>query len=168
MKIRDVGANLGLFGFAAAWMAGPAGAVLLVEVDPWLCSILQRSAHGLAGAGYAPVTLAACAMSDRAGPVRFEIAARGRASNSIWGYGHSQRGGVRDTLVAGSCTEDQLLDAAFRPDLIQIDVEGTELAVLQRAAGVLQDRQLGAGSGGRGRECGRGDGPAVASGLPPT
>lgn len=140
MKIWDIGANLGLFGFAAAWMAGPSGEVLLVEADPWLCSVLQRSTHGLAGAGYAPVTLAACAMTDRAGPVRFEIAARGRASNSIRGYGHSQRGGIRDTLVVGGCTADQLLDDAFQPDLIKIDVEGAELAVLRGAAGVLKTR----------------------------
>jgi predicted RNA methylase len=80
MRVWDIGANLGLFGFAAAWMAGSQGRVLLVEADPWLCSLLQRSARGLAGKGYADVVVASCAVTDHAGPVGFEIAARNRAS----------------------------------------------------------------------------------------
>ena len=61
MKVWDIGANLGLFGFAAAWIAGSQGRVLLVEADPWLCYLLQRWARTLAGKGYADAGVASCA-----------------------------------------------------------------------------------------------------------
>jgi FkbM family methyltransferase len=140
MKVWDIGANLGLFGFAAAWLAGPQGCVLLVEADPWLCSLLQRSVHRLTGKNYAKAIVASCAIADRAGPVSFAIAARGRASNAISGFGRSQTGGVRETLVVGGATLDQLLEASFRPDVIKIDVEGAELSVLRGALTVLAHR----------------------------
>jgi len=140
MRVWDIGANLGLFGFAAAWMAGPQGRVLLVEADPWLCSLLQRSARRLAGKAYAETVVASCAINDHAGPVSFAIAARGRACNSISDLSHLQAGGVRETLVVGGVTLDQLLAASFRPDIIKIDVEGAELSLLQGASALLTHR----------------------------
>jgi FkbM family methyltransferase len=140
MKVWDIGANLGLFGFAAAWIAGSQGRVLLVEADPWLCYVLQNSARRLAGKGYADAVVASCAITDHAGPVSFTIAKRGRSSNAISGFEHSQTGGVRETVVVGGVTLDQLLAASFRPDLIKIDVEGAERLVLRGAANVLTHR----------------------------
>jgi FkbM family methyltransferase len=140
MRVWDIGANLGLFGFAAAWMAGPQGRVLLVEADPWLCSLLQRSASGLAGKSYAETIVASCAITDHPGLVSFAIAARGRASNAISGFGNSQAGGSRGTLVVGCATLDQLLAVSFPPDVIKIDVEGAELSVLRGAIEVLGHR----------------------------
>jgi FkbM family methyltransferase len=142
MKVWDVGANLGLFGFAAAWAAGAQGRVLLIEADPWLCTLLQRSARGLARHGYAPAMVASCAITDQAGAVSFVIAARGRASNAIDGLSRSQTGGVREKLVVGGCTLDHVLAATFRPDVIKIDVEGAELAVLRGASSALAHRPL--------------------------
>src|SRR5687767_11298397 len=42
--VWDVGANVGLFTFAAAGLAGPTGCVVSVEPDAWLAQLLQRSA----------------------------------------------------------------------------------------------------------------------------
>jgi FkbM family methyltransferase len=42
--VWDIGANLGLFGFAAAVAAGPSGRVLAVEPDTALAGLLRRSA----------------------------------------------------------------------------------------------------------------------------
>ncbi len=142
MNVWDIGANLGLFGFASAWMAGPQGRVLLLEGDPWLSSLLQRSANGLVGKGYAKTVIACCAVTDRSGPVEFGIAARGRASNAIRGLGHSQAGGIREALLVGGITLDQLLEISFRPDVIKIDIEGAELQALRGATAVLAHRPI--------------------------
>jgi FkbM family methyltransferase len=141
-NIWDIGANLGLFGFASAWLAGSQARLLLVEADPWLCSLLQRSRRALAGKGYAEATVACCAISDQVGPISFDIAARGRASNAISGLGNSQMGGRRGSLLVGAATLDQLLRATFPPDLVKIDVEGAEVAVLREAATVLAHRPV--------------------------
>jgi hypothetical protein len=42
-KVWDIGANVGVFAFAAAGRAGSGGRVLAVEPDPWLFGLLQRS-----------------------------------------------------------------------------------------------------------------------------
>src|ERR1035438_3998238 len=47
--VWDIGANLGLFSFAAAVAAGPAGQVLAVEPDTGLVRLLRRSAGGTPG-----------------------------------------------------------------------------------------------------------------------
>lgn len=43
--VWDVGANVGLFTFIAAGLAGPAGRILAVEADAWLVGNLRRSAR---------------------------------------------------------------------------------------------------------------------------
>src|SRR5206468_2992555 len=43
--VWDVGANVGLFSFAAAGLAGDAGLVVAVEPDPFLVGLLRRSAR---------------------------------------------------------------------------------------------------------------------------
>ena len=42
--VWDIGANVGLFTFAAASLAGPGGQVMAMEPDAWLVQLLRRSA----------------------------------------------------------------------------------------------------------------------------
>ena len=42
--VWDVGANVGLFSFAAASLAGPEGHIVAFEPDAWLTQLLRRSA----------------------------------------------------------------------------------------------------------------------------
>ena len=42
--VWDIGANVGLFAFAAASLAGPGGQVVAMEPDAWLVQLLRRSA----------------------------------------------------------------------------------------------------------------------------
>lgn len=142
LNIWDIGANLGLFGFASAWLAGPRGRLLLVEADPWLCSLLQRSRRVLAGKGYAEATIACCAISDQVGPISFDIAGRGRASNAISGLGNSQIGRAARKPVGGRGHARSALSSDVPPDLVKIDVEGAEVAVLRGAATVLAHRPV--------------------------
>lgn len=137
MVIWDIGANVGLFAFAAAFRAGPSGRVLAVEADGWLAGLLQRSARD-APASYAPVEILAAAVSDRPGTAEFCIARRGRAGNHLRRVpGSTQTGGAREVRQVDAVTLDGLLDRYPYPQVVKIDVEGAELLVLGDAARML-------------------------------
>ena len=89
--VWDIGANLGLFTFAAAAVAGPSGHVVAVEPDGWLVRLLRRSAS-LPGPR-APVSVVPAAVSDRAGLADFHIAKRNRATSFLDGLGRRRAAG---------------------------------------------------------------------------
>lgn len=135
MVVWDVGANVGLFAFAAAFAAGPAGRVLAVEADGWLAGLLQRSARSSPRA-YARVEVLAAAVADSAGTVELCIAERGRAGNHLRSVaGSTQTGGVREVRQVTAVTLDSLLDRSPAPAVVKIDTEGAELLCLQGPSG---------------------------------
>lgn len=138
MHVWDIGANVGLFGIAAGWRAGSTGSVTMVEADPWLVTLCQRSAFSAGKHGVCASVLAVAA-AERLGVLRFAVATRARASNHLVGYGTSQAGGVRYTNSTLSVTLDVLLDHCPAPSLVKIDVEGAEYAVLQGAVRLLAE-----------------------------
>ena len=73
-------------------------------------------------------------MSDRQGVSRLYLSDEGKASNSLCGSG------VAQTVIA--VTLDSLLDHFDAPQVLKIDVEGIEHAVLSGARRVLQARPL--------------------------
>ena len=93
--VWDIGANVGLFSFAAAALAGESGSVLAIEPDPWLASLMNRTA-GRPVPGHAPVSILSLAISDRLALSQLHIAKRGRASNFLAGAGRSETGGEFD------------------------------------------------------------------------
>ena len=125
--VWDIGANLGLFGFAAAHRASQ---VLLLEPDPWLAKLLRKSA-----AHYSNVSVIQAAVADRCGVGTLHIAERARATNFLTGEGNTQTGGARRQEEVELVTLDSLPGPA--PDVVKIDVEGAELAVLRGAARIL-------------------------------
>ena len=72
--VWDIGANLGLFSFAAAVAAGPSGRVLAVEPDTVMAGLLRRSAAS--NSGQAQVDVLPAAVSDEESVARFHIARR--------------------------------------------------------------------------------------------
>jgi FkbM family methyltransferase len=133
--VWDIGANLGLFSFAAAVAAGPAGSVLSVEPDTMMVGLLRRSAA--LNRGHAPVDVLAAAVSDSLSLARFHIARRNRSTNYLDGFGTSQTGGVRTTELVPTFTLDWLASHFAAPDVIKIDVEQAEAAVLAGGSRVL-------------------------------
>jgi len=137
--VWDIGANMGLFSFAAAAMAGPQGRVLAVEPDTDLVSLLRRSAGRMSpgAAGQAAVEILPAAVSDEQSVARFHIARRNRATSHLAGFGTEMAGGVRSTHLVPTITLDWLAARFPAPDVLKVDVEGAELAVLTGGARVL-------------------------------
>jgi len=128
--VWDIGANVGLFTFAAAATAGPTGAVIAFEPDIWLVRLLRRSQNELSP-GSAPVTIVAAAVASRVSLRVFNIARRARASSSLNEYGHSQMGGVQESQIVPAFTLDWLLDNLPPPRILKCDVEGAEIEVFK-------------------------------------
>ncbi|HUQ63754.1 MAG TPA: FkbM family methyltransferase [Acidimicrobiales bacterium] len=137
--VWDIGANVGLFSFAAAALAGGGGQVVAVEADTWLTDLLRRSAR-LDGPARAPVTVLPVAVSNEVGISAFHVARRARATSYLDGLGTTQTGGVRETQVVPTVTLDWLAGHFPPPDVLKIDVEGAELLVLQGGPEVLARR----------------------------
>ena len=150
--VWDLGANVGMFAAAAAYLAGPAGRVVAVEADDWLAGLLRRSASALP-ADHAPIDVLSVAVGGALGVADFLIATRGRAARHLASVpGSTQAGGVRGVRKVVTVTLDWLLDWFPAPDVIKLDVEGAELDCLQGAARILARRrttllcEVGAGS----------------------
>jgi len=133
--VWDIGANIGLFSFAAAVAAGSGGYVLSVEPDTILVRLLRRSAA--AGRHHAPVEVFPAAVADKCGVARFCIARRNRSTSHLAGFGTTQTGGIRATELVPTVSLDSLADHFPPPDVIKIDVEGAEVQVLMGATAVL-------------------------------
>ena len=79
------------------------------------------------------------AIPTRVGTARFQVALRGRASNSIAGFGRDMAGGVRETQLVPTTTLDALARELAPPDLVKIDVEGAEDLVLRGGRDLLEN-----------------------------
>ncbi len=135
--VWDLGANVGLFTLAASYRATAAGAVVAVEADDWLTSLLLRSVAA-ARPEVAQVTVITAAIAAQVGIQEFAIAKRSRSGSFLAMVGgSSQTGGIRETRRVLAVTADWLLDRLPAPQVVKIDVEGAELACLQGSERLL-------------------------------
>jgi len=135
--VWDVGANLGMFTFAAAYRAGSKGLIVAIEADIWLAQLLRRSA-GLQPSSSAQVRVLPAAAAAVVSPRTFFIANRMRAANHLEGYGNAQAGGGGERQDIIAVTLDWLAEFMPAPNIIKIDVEGAELEVMRGAAGLIK------------------------------
>ncbi|MGO9934970.1 MAG: FkbM family methyltransferase [Steroidobacteraceae bacterium] len=135
--VWDVGANVGLFSFAAAFIAGKTGKVYAFDADIWLIEMLRRSAS-IQPQASAAVEVVSVAIAERCDLRTFNIAVRSRASNSLQGYGQSQTGGIAEQQLVMCVSLDWLRARLPPPDVIKIDVEGAELEVLRGSVDLLR------------------------------
>ncbi len=138
--VWDVGANVGLFAFAAAQRAGASGAVVAIEPDAWLADLLRRSAR-LPVPDRARVEVVPAAVADTVGVARLHIASRARSANYLEGFGRVTAGGSRETRTVQTVTLDSLLERFSPPHVVKIDVEGAEGIVLAGARRLLSEHR---------------------------
>ena len=137
--VWDIGANVGLFTFAAAYLSGARGRVLAVEADDWLTLLLRRSQQTIPE-GHAPIDILTAAIADQPGVANFAIARRGRAGSHLGAVrGSSQSGGSRWMCKVLRTTLDALLETERAPNVIKIDVESAEVLCLRGADRVLRE-----------------------------
>ena len=142
MSVWDIGANIGLFMFPAAFRAGSRGFVLGVEPDVDNVALLQKTDRSLDRSRNATTAILAAAVSRPGSRIAtFRVSQRARSTNALDGFGFddSQTGGVRQIRHVPLVTLDELLGEFPKPDLIKIDVEGAELLVLEGGSRVLRE-----------------------------
>jgi FkbM family methyltransferase len=130
--VWDVGANVGLFSFAAASAAGQVGLVVALEPDAWLVQLLRRSALEQPRRS-APVQVVPAAVACEVSIRTLCLATRSRAANHLAEFGTTQTGGSREQHSVVAVTLDWLLGSLPAPSIVKIDVEGAEVEVLEGA-----------------------------------
>jgi len=121
----DIGANVGYFALSIGNRVGRAGKVFAFEPHPALANLIARSVH--LNSLEPLLEVHQCALSDQNGTLDLYY------PEGHLGQGSHLRNAERPgTHVAvASHKLDSLLPAAVVPDLVKIDVEGHELAVLR-------------------------------------
>lgn len=123
MTVWDIGANVGLFTLPSARAVGPTGHVVAFEPMPRNLRFLRRhlALNGLGG-----IVVCEAAVSDRAGTLRMK---EGDSPSEF----HADPGG--DWEVRAITLDEWLSEnGALPPDVVKIDVEGSDDAVLRGGA----------------------------------
>lgn len=126
-----MGANVGYYTLTAAMRVGPAGRVLAIEPAPTTAGRLQENASLN---GFANIMVVQAAISDRPGTCRLQLASNSEAC-SLYNVSLDAVGsvGVRVATLDDLAREVGL----HRADLIKIDAEGAEVAVIRGARHLL-------------------------------
>jgi FkbM family methyltransferase len=140
--VWDVGANVGLFSFCAAALAGPSGFVLSIEPDLWLAQLVDRSSQelSLSRSTCSCVQVLCASVSDSSRVTELSISERARSSNHlVHASGSTQAKGSRYNQLTVSLTLDFLLEHFPPPSVLKIDVETHEANVLRGATRLLRE-----------------------------
>jgi FkbM family methyltransferase len=133
MTVIDVGANVGVYTFSAAKQVGETGRVLAVEPFSGCVHCLQETCQIN---GFDWITICTGAASDRQGTARLSLNSASELNELIMDV---REGGVVVVVVVDCFTLDYLFERERleRVDIIKIDAEGHELAVLAGSERVL-------------------------------
>jgi FkbM family methyltransferase len=122
----DAGANLGIYTIAAARVVGPQGRVVAVEPTPTTAEMLRQNVrlNGLWETGV--VEVHECAVGAAPGRARLATNRADSGHNSLF-----PESGATGHVDVDVLPLDDLIPAGTRVDVVKIDVEGGELAVLR-------------------------------------
>lgn len=130
----DVGANIGLYTVEMAHRVGPTGTVVAFEPSPVTAEVLRQNVqlNGLAEGGTVRVVEAAA--GDRPGSLPLALHDDDSGHNTLFPDAR------HDALVeVDVVTLDDTIPAGARVDVVKIDVEGAEAAVLRGMQRVVRE-----------------------------
>jgi FkbM family methyltransferase len=142
----DVGANIGQNVSIMALMVGPYGRVVAFEPGPKACELLTRNVESWAGFDLAPITVIRKGLSSRIGDGLL------RESFDLGGFSLEDQApsevmiprehsvGIKVELTTLDAFVSEHIEQPAKIGLIKLDVEGHELAVLEGATRVLEQR----------------------------
>jgi FkbM family methyltransferase len=133
--VFDVGANGGFFSTQLAQMLGARGRIHAFEPVPATFAKLAQSVRRLGLAGR--VEPVAAAVLDAPGAVQMSWSDRNSLHAQVTPHGLNARAGDRLARAGGLTLDAFCASSGVRPDLVKIDVEGSEPAVLRGAARLL-------------------------------
>lgn len=128
--LLDLGANSGYLSFLSKAVVGAAGRVIAVEPHPDNLATLQDRSRLNPDL---PVEVLPAAVAPTTGTVTMHLTrnlANGRIDEAGWSH---QKPAVDTAVVPARSLDDLLTDAA--PDVVKIDIEGAEGAVLDASTG---------------------------------
>lgn len=133
MVVVDIGAHVGYYTLLAAKQVGPTGKVYAFEPEQANHAILVKN---IALNHYGNVVAARMAVSDQKGGATLYLTALDSGRHSIYRHGLPERG----TAPVETTTLDSFLESEGWPnvDIIKIDVEGAEVAVLNGMTGLTE------------------------------
>jgi len=135
--IWDIGANIGVFAFAAAVRAGAGGYVYAFEADLEMAALMVRSLSNTVP-NEAEVCICPFAVGSHEGEAKFVVSGYRSAASSLNGFGRFGSNINDRTRTVPIRTVDCLAGSLRTPTVIKIDVEGAENLVLAGAEGVIQ------------------------------
>ena len=133
--VWDIGANMGVFAFAAAIRAGTIGQVYAFEADVECASFITRSQRWKRS-DEASVVVCPFALAQKSGTASFEVSAYRSAASAIEGFGRFSSGGTIREVPAFAV--DDLAPIFTAPTVMKIDVEGAENLVLHGAQKTIE------------------------------
>jgi len=130
MTVVDIGANVGYYTLLAAKLAGPSGRVYAFEPGP---ENFERLARNVEANGYQNVTLVPKAVSSASGTASLSLDRSSSGGHSLSRF----RGGADSVVVETVSLDDFFNGRPQAVDVIKMDAEGAEIAILAGMPGVL-------------------------------
>jgi FkbM family methyltransferase len=140
MTVLEVGANVGFFTLITSRAVGPRGRVFAFEADPALAQIARDNVE--INGEHRVAEIINAAVSDRDGTATFHTSDRHRGNGTLvanleqLAHNASDR---RSSIEVPCMTLDGFAEGRTidRVDLIRIDAEGSESAILRGASGII-------------------------------
>lgn len=139
-SLWDVGANIGLYGFAFAVQQGKSSRVLLIEPDPANLFCLEATKKRSRLSGIEILDVAVGASRGEAVFLRDHLTgATGQLAGLPKASFIARHHGARTKVIkVAQIALDDLLAAHGQPDVVKIDIEGAEGAALTGATALLE------------------------------